>query len=133
MRPPKKTNVKDPFLKASIPLTTPNLKIKDVVDLIEDAAKKPRVGDAPFTSQSTALHHFGLLTSVYIKDEEVKEWKAMGMEDATRASIKASAQLLFHSTYQVEKMILERARLTRLESENSDILRKLKDNDNKYK
>lgn len=50
-----------------------------------------------------------------------------------KASIKAFAQLLFHSTHHVDKMITDWARLTRSEGEKSDFLRKLKEDDNKHK
>lgn len=56
----------------------------------------------------------------------------MSLEDATKASFKASAQLMFHTTHHIDKMIEERARLTHLEGEKSSMLKKLKDNDTKY-
>lgn len=111
----KKINPKDPSSKTHIPLTTHVLKRKNVVDLTEDASKNPRIDGASFEPHLVALHHSGPLASVYMKDEEVNEWEYMSMEDATRASLKASAQLMFHSTHQVDKIIVERACLTRLD------------------
>lgn len=60
--------------KSSIPLSTSSLKRKDVVDLTDEASNKPKTDGSPFEPHSLALTHFGSLGSLYVKDEEVKEW-----------------------------------------------------------
>lgn len=64
---------------------------------------------------SLVLSNLGPLASVYMNEEEIKEWQAMNLEEATKASIKASAQLKYHSMHIIDNHIEEKARLTRIE------------------
>lgn len=100
-----------------------------MVDLTKEASKKPRLDGTSSDSYSQVFQHFGPLSSIYLKDEDIKELETMSLEEATKASIKASAQLMFHSKHHIDRMTIERARFTRLEGENSSLLKKLKEND----
>lgn len=100
-----------------------------MVDLTEKENKRQKVESA---SHFLNLNNLGFMASLYVCDEDVKEWQAMNLEEATRTSIKASAQLLYHSMNNIDKHIEERARLTWLKGENSSFLGKLKENDAKW-
>lgn len=52
------------------------------------------------------------LAYVFVKDAEVKEWEAMNLEEATKASIKAYAHLMYHSMHNIDMIIAERVCLT---------------------
>ena len=108
------------------------LKRKDIVDLTEYLSKKQRTEGASSQFTTLALNQLGPLASVFIKDEEVKEWERMSLEEATKASIKASAQLMYHSMHSIDRLVAERARLTQLEGSNSMLKRQLKENDTKW-
>ena len=78
------------------------------------------------------MNQLGPLASVFVKDEEVKQWEMMNLEEATKASIKAAAQLMYHSMHSIDKIVSKRARLTLLEGNNSTLQRQLKENDTKH-
>lgn len=48
---------------------------------------KKKKEDGPSNNSTLALNQLGPLASIYVKDAEVKEWKVMSMEEATKASI----------------------------------------------
>lgn len=110
---PKKDAQKVLLSMLSVPFSSQVLNRKKMVDLIEDASKRPRTESAPSETSSLALTHLGALASSYVKDEQIKEWQSMSLEKSTKANIRASAKLLFHSTHSVEKIIGGRALLTR--------------------
>lgn len=99
-----------------------------MVDLIEKKNKKQRVEGV---SHSLTLSNLGPMASLYICDEDVKEWHAMNLEEATR-SIKDSTQLQYHLMNIIDKHMEEKALLTRLEGKNSSLLIKLMENDRKW-
>lgn len=128
----KKADAKTSSAKLAIPLTSHALKKREMVDLTGYASKKPRTEGAPFEHHSLALTHVGALAFAYVKDAEIKEWQAMSLDESTKACIKASAQLVFHSTHSIGKMISESVRLTQLESENVTLQIRFKEKDSSH-
>lgn len=88
-------------------------------------AKKPRTEDALPICQ--VLDYDIPLNAVNIENEEVRGWKNMSLEEATKASVKASTQLLIHSLDAMNKLAFERARLEKAEAEGSSLAQKVKD------
>ncbi|XP_074357674.1 uncharacterized protein LOC141697281 [Apium graveolens] len=112
---------------ASVPQTAPVQK-RPIIDLTEKqgAPKRQRAEGAPSSAALNALRPMG---SLHVSDEEVEQWKAMDLGDATRASIKASCQLFIHSTRVVDKLLEDGARLERLQGDNNILRNTLKDKD----
>ncbi|XP_074349932.1 uncharacterized protein LOC141689517 [Apium graveolens] len=110
-----------------VPQTTPVLK-RPVIDLTEKQGtpKRPRTEGAP-SGSSAALNSLGPMGSIHVTDEEVGQWKTMNLEEATRASIKASCHLFIHSTQVVDKLLEEKACLERLQGDNNILKNTLKD------
>lgn len=109
--------------KIPIPQPSPIPKRKEVMDLTDDTAKRQKREDAPSKNSTLALNHQGPLASVFVKDDEVRAWEVMILEEATKAFIKASAQLMYHSMHNIDRIVAERARLTQLEGNNTPLKR----------